>query len=113
MCFFGIDAAGDERRGDFADRARQFGGILPHRDGVQIDDAIDAVVAILQLDEALDGAEIVAEMQVAGRLHAGKHQFFEGHELSDMRPRGQGRARPERVGVQCHGGGLPRKGRPL
>ena len=44
-------------------------GILPHRDGVQIDDAIDAVVAVLQLDEALDGAQIIAEVQVAGRLH--------------------------------------------
>ena len=40
-----IDAAGDESRGHLARRARQFGRVLPHRDRVQIDDAIDAVVA--------------------------------------------------------------------
>ncbi len=78
--FFRIDAAGDEGRGDFANGVRQLGRLLPYRDGVQIDHAIDAVVAVLQLDEALDGAEIIAEMQIAGRLHAGKHQFFEGHD---------------------------------
>ena len=75
----GIDPTGDKRGGDFADRAGQFGGILPCGDGVQVDDAVDAVVAILQLDEALDGAEVVAKVQIAGRLHAGKHQFLEGH----------------------------------
>jgi hypothetical protein len=77
MCFCRIDAAGDEGRGDLANGVRQLGRILPHRDRVQIDDAIDAVVAVLQFDEALDGAEIIAEMQVAGRLHAGKNQFLE------------------------------------
>ena len=77
--FCRIDAAGDEGRGDFARGVRQLGRILPHRDRVQVDDAIDAVVAVLQLDEALDGAEIIAEMQVAGRLHAGKHPFLKRH----------------------------------
>ena len=66
----GIDPTGDEGRGHFANGLRQLRGILPHRDRVQIDDAIDAVVAVLQLDEALDGAEIVAEVQIAGGLHA-------------------------------------------
>jgi hypothetical protein len=37
---------------------------------MQVDDAIDAVVALLQFHEPLDRAEIVAEMQVAGRLDA-------------------------------------------
>ncbi len=36
----------------------------------------------LQLDEALYGAEIVAEMQIAGRLHAGKHPFLKRHAPS-------------------------------
>ena len=79
MCFFGsipqaMNAAVTSRivRGNSA-------GSCHVGDGVQIDDAIDAVVAILQLDEAFDGAEIIAEVQVAGRLHAGKYQFFEGH----------------------------------
>ncbi len=67
---FGIDPGGDEGRRHLARRARQFGRVLPDRDGVQIDHAIDAFVAVLQLDEALDRAKIIAEMQVAGRLHA-------------------------------------------
>ena len=51
--FFRIDAAGDESRSDLANGMRQLGRLLPHRDGVQIDHAIDAVVAVLQLDERL------------------------------------------------------------
>ena len=77
-----IDTAGDEGRGHLAGVARQFGGILPNRDGVQIDHAIDAVMAVLQIDEFDDGAEIIAEMQIAGRLHAGKHQLLECHRGS-------------------------------
>jgi hypothetical protein len=79
MCFFGSMPAGDEGGGHLTDRFRQFGGLLPHGDGVQIDHAIDAIVAILQLDEALDGAEIIAEMQIAGGLYAGKNQFLKRH----------------------------------
>ena len=82
MCFFGVDAAGEERRGHLARGARQFARVLPHRDGVQVDHAIDAVVALLQRDEFGDRAEIIAEMQVAGRLHAGKHPFLERHGLT-------------------------------
>ena len=80
-----IDAAGEERRGHLARRARQFGRILPHRDGVQVDHAIDAVVALLQRDEFGDRAEIIAEVQIAGRLHAGKHAFLERHGLTPSR----------------------------
>ena len=72
-----IDAAGDERRGHLADRLGQLVRVLPHRDGVQVDHAIDAVVAVLQLDELDDGAEVIAEVQVAGRLHPGEHLFLE------------------------------------
>ena len=79
---FRIDAAGDEGRGRLADGARQLGRILPHGDRVHVDHAIDAVVALLQRDELHDGAEIVAEMQVAARLHPGKHPLLEGHGRS-------------------------------
>jgi hypothetical protein len=44
---------------------------------VQIDDAIDAGVRRLHLDEALQRAEIIAEVQIAGRLHAGEYAFGE------------------------------------
>ena len=51
--------------------------ILPHGDGVEIDHAIDAIMRLLQRDELDDRAEIIAEVQIAGRLHAGKDAFRE------------------------------------
>ena len=56
----------------------QLGRVLRHRDGVQVHHAIEAVVALLKGDEARDGAEIVAEMQVACGLHAGEHAGAHG-----------------------------------
>ncbi len=50
------------------------------RDRVEIDDAVDAVVVVLKGDEFPDRAQIIAEMQVAGRLNAGKYERLEfGH----------------------------------
>src|SRR5262249_13322603 len=70
-------------RGDLARIFRQLLGPAPDcnrlGDGVQVDHAIDAVVPVLQRDELRDGAEIIAEVQVAGRLHAGKHPLLERH----------------------------------
>ena len=93
----GVDATGKECSGYLAGRPRQFARILPHRDGVQIDDAVDAVIAILQCDKLGDRAEIVAEMQVAGRLHSGKYTLLEPHCPSFS------------IAEPCHGGGARRK----
>src|SRR5690606_11129292 len=60
-----------------ARRLHQLGRLLPHRDRVQVDDAVDAVMRVLQLHEAADRAEIVAEMEVAGRLDAGEDERLE------------------------------------
>ena len=51
---------------------------------MQVDDAIDAVGSVLQGDEFLDGAEIVAEMQIAGRLYAGKDEWLEGGHFCSL-----------------------------
>ena len=48
-------------------------GLVRHRHRMQVDDAIDARMRLLHLDEALDRAEIIAEVQIARRLNAGKH----------------------------------------
>jgi hypothetical protein len=45
--------------------------VLPLGDRVQVDDAIEALHLVLQGDELHQGAEIVAEVEVAGRLHPG------------------------------------------
>src|SRR5262249_27608401 len=66
----------------------------------------------LQRDELEDGTEIVAEMQVAGRLHPGKDSFFESHRRSSISP---GRPMP-RAGRATQGAATvsairPRSGR--
>ncbi len=76
-----VDAGGEERGGDLSDLRLQLGRVLPQGDRVQVDDAVEALrLARLHLHEPLHGAEIIAEMQVPGRLDAGEDQFVErGH----------------------------------
>ena len=77
-----IDAGGDEGGGHLAGVLAKLGRPAPdrhrHGDRVQVDDAVDAVMRPLQLDEAHDGAEIVAEMEIAGRLDARKDAWGKG-----------------------------------
>ena len=68
----GIDARGDEGGRDLAGVPGKLVGVLEHGDGVEIDHAIEAVMLGLERHELGDGAEIIAEMEIAGRLHAGK-----------------------------------------
>ena len=73
-----IDSRRDERGRDRADLVAQ---VIVHElggDGMQIDDAINAVVVLLQRHEFADGAKIVAEMQVPGRLDAREDERLEG-----------------------------------
>ena len=89
MFFLGSIAAGDEGRRDLARVVAQRQRVLRHGDGVQIDDAVEAVVGLLQLDEFDDRAEIVAKMQIAGGLHAGKDALGEaGHVMRRLREAG-------------------------
>src|SRR5215813_10311672 len=78
-----IDAARYERRSHLAGVARELGRTAPdvdrHGDGVHVDDAIDAIVRLLHLHEVDDRAEVIAEMQIAGRLDARKDPFNESH----------------------------------
>ena len=74
-----IDAAGDEQSGDFADFGPQFGRLLIDGDGMQIDHAKDAFEVVLQPDKVLDCPEIIADVEVAGRLHPRKYACL-GHE---------------------------------
>src|SRR5262249_8582434 len=66
----GIDAGGEVAGRHLARLLAQRLGILPDRDRVLIDDAIDAVELVLQAHPIADGAEIVAEMEVLGGLDA-------------------------------------------
>ena len=72
----GIDAGGDEGRGHLAGVVLELVRVLEHGDGVEIDHAIEAVMLGLKRHEARDGAEIVAEMEIAGGLNAGEYACF-------------------------------------
>jgi hypothetical protein len=69
----GIDAGSDEGGRDLARVVLEFVGVLKHGDGVEIDDAVEALMIGLERHELGDGAEIVAEMKIAGGLDARKH----------------------------------------
>ena len=73
MQVLGSSPGGDQPGRDLAGVVRKLSGILWHGDRVQIDDAINAVVLPLHRDPILDRAEVVAEVQIAGRLYAGKN----------------------------------------
>ena len=77
-----VDAGGEEGRGD---RARLILEVIMHElrcQRMQVDHAIDAVGRVLQRDELLDRAEIVAEVEVARRLDAGEDKRLEaGHSF--------------------------------
>ena len=66
----GIDARGDIGGRDLAGARAQLGGLLPLGDGMQVDDAEDARVIVLQPHPVPDRAQVVAEMQIAGGLDA-------------------------------------------
>ena len=53
------------------------GRVLRHRDRVQIHDAIKAGHFVLHLHPILERAQIIAQMQIARRLHARKYQWPE------------------------------------
>src|ERR1700757_192502 len=68
----GVDPGGDVRGRDLARRGAQFGGVLRLGQRMQVDDAEDALVIVLQRDPVADRTEVIAEMQVAGWLDAGE-----------------------------------------
>ncbi len=93
--FFGSMPGSHIGRGHFAGRARK---LARSRDacgnGVQVHDAEDRFHLVLQGHPAGNRAEIVAEMEIAGRLNAGKDTGLERrHDKSLVFQRPVGRAR--------------------
>ncbi len=74
---FRIDAGRDEGGCDRTDLVRHVLMDELGRQRMHVDDAVDAVIAFLQRHELADRAEIVAEMEIAGRLDAGENDFLE------------------------------------
>ncbi len=64
-----VNAGGDKGRRYLSGLLHQILWILPHCNGVQIDDAVEALMGCLQSDKVPNGAEIIAQMQIPRRLH--------------------------------------------
>jgi hypothetical protein len=59
--------------GDFACGLPEFGWVLLNRNRVHIDHAEEAFIVMLHGDPVADSAQIIAKVQVSGRLHAGEY----------------------------------------
>ena len=76
----GVDARGQVERGDLADLGAQLGGRLVKRNGVQVDDAENALVIVLDSHPVFERPQIISDVQISGRLHAGKDSCSHGRE---------------------------------
>ena len=77
-----VQPAGDILRQLLQTSAPQIGRHLPDRNGVHIDDAVDALIFVLQRDPVFDRPHIRAERQIAAGLDTGKNTFLFGHDTS-------------------------------
>jgi hypothetical protein len=77
-----IDPRRDIGGRHLADIVPQGFGVMINGHGVQIDDAENRVHIVLQLHPVLQCAEIIAEVELAGRLHAGKDKAHRLRSLS-------------------------------
>ena len=67
---FGVDPAGDQRRGHFADVGAKLRGVDVDRQRVEVGEEEQALRLVLHPHPAQDRAEQIAEVQIAGRLNA-------------------------------------------
>jgi hypothetical protein len=76
--FFGVKAACDIYRERFERAAAEVCGVLAHRDGVHIRNAVEAVIfaAVLKRLPVFDSSEVVAYCKVAAGLNGGKYSLF-------------------------------------
>lgn len=74
--FFRIKAASQIGFNDIEATLAQFGGRLMHGDGVVIRQEDKTVIRVLQRNPLREGADIVAEMEIARGLNAGDEKGF-------------------------------------
>ena len=72
----GVQAAGDILGQLFQGPAAQVGRGLADGDGVHIRHEVETVIIIRTGAPVLDGAQVVAQVQIAGGLDAGEHPLF-------------------------------------
>ena len=68
-----VEAGGHEQRRELTAAVGELIALVRHRHRMEVDDAIHGVVAVLVVDPAANGPQVVAEMQVARGFDAGEH----------------------------------------
>jgi uncharacterized protein (DUF362 family) len=77
----GVETAGEIGGRHVDDGLAQFSRILPDGNRMHVDHAVDALMRVLHVNPVQHGAQVVSEMQISRRLHAGKDARDElGHE---------------------------------
>ncbi len=96
-----VEAGGEQDRGRVVEALAQLGGVVGDGDRVQVDDAEDALAALLAGDVLRDRADVVAEVLAPGRLDAGE----DAHVLLAAPSAGAARVgEPRRVPAACRSG---------
>ena len=88
----GVEPGGDEQQDELAGLGPQLVGVAGDRQGVEVDDAVDGVALVEARRPAADRAQVVAEVDVTGRLDAGEDAALD----MAVGAYGPQRARPER-----------------
>ena len=73
---FGVEACGEVLSEDLLHILVEHGRIGVSCKSVEVSDEIAAIIVILHSDELGEGAEIIAEVEIAGGTDAAKHNFF-------------------------------------
>src|SRR5690606_5506539 len=81
----GIEAGGDQQLRELGDLGAQLGRVLRDRQRVEVDHAVHGIVRVLLTHPTPDRTQVVAEVDVAGRLDAGEHAGH-GSMLEPPRP---------------------------
>src|SRR5437879_6042868 len=71
-----IDADGQQHPGQLLNLGAQLRGLLIQRDRVQVDDAVDTIVVVLDFGPILQRSEIIPDVRAAGGLNAGEDSCF-------------------------------------
>ena len=88
----GVDPRRQHHLGRLQPGLSELHGVVGDRHGVQVDDAVVAVVAVLHLPPVVEGSDQVAEVQLAGGLDPREHSLRHNSPSIEKR-RGRGRRR--------------------
>ena len=78
----GVEADGEQHRGQFHRGRAERVGAFGDGERVQIDDAVEGVVLVLSRHPVAQRTQVVAEVHFAGGLDAGEHACHGGHNFN-------------------------------